>query len=294
MLLADSSGIMYRFCAKEDTIMPETWVYKCNKDQKDHNSFGEWSEFFDNPDQPSEWGGSWCTENNVSKNIMNERLGKGDLIFAYQTDERSIVGTCRVNRVTGERNERIIYLEPLEWFDDPVRIHDLKQQMPALKSFSSFNGKVQGTLYPVSRDESRLLSKLCGVKLDGHLLPPGFDEFADDPTNVPTGATYPEGAVKRINVNAYERHEQARRDCIAHWGTRCVVCKFDFEKRYGGIGMGFTHVHHLKLLSKLGDGYEVDPVKDLRPVCPNCHAMLHHGGKLRSIEELKACLRPLR
>ena len=273
--------------------MSNTWVYKCNKDQKDHNSFGEWSEFFDRTKQPSEWGGSWCTNHNVSKNIMNERMGKGDLVFSYQTDQRSIVGTCRVHRVTGQPNDRAIFLEPLQWFHNPVLIHDLKQQVPALKNFSSFNGKLQGTLYPVTHGEAKLLAKLCGVNLDGHLLPTSSEELADDPTDVASGTKYPEGAVKRITVNAYERREKARQNCIAHWGTRCVVCKFDFEKRYGDIGVGFTHVHHLKLLSKLSKGYEVDPVKDLRPVCPNCHAMLHQGGKLRTIEELKACLRPV-
>ena len=33
--------------------------------------------------------------------------------------------------------------------------------------------------------------------------------------------------------------------------------------------------------------YELDPVADLRPVCPNCHAMLHRGESVLSIEELR-------
>jgi 5-methylcytosine-specific restriction protein A len=35
------------------------------------------------------------------------------------------------------------------------------------------------------------------------------------------------------------------------------------------------HVHHLKLISASKGSYLLDPVRDLRPVCPNCHAMLH-------------------
>ena len=48
-------------------------------------------------------------------------------------------------------------------------------------------------------------------------------------------------------------------------------------KVYGDIGKGFIHVHHLTPLWDIRQGYEVNPVKDLRPVCPNCHAMLHRG-----------------
>jgi 5-methylcytosine-specific restriction protein A len=56
---------------------------------------------------------------------------------------------------------------------------------------------------------------------------------------------------------------------------------------YGDIGKGFIHVHHLKPVSQIGETYEVDPINDLRPVCPNCHAMLHRPEETLTIEELK-------
>ncbi len=58
-------------------------------------------------------------------------------------------------------------------------------------------------------------------------------------------------------------------------------------KFYGQIGEGFIHVHHLKPLSEIGQEYEVDPIEDLRPVCPNCHAMLHRKKPPYTIEQLK-------
>ncbi len=61
---------------------------------------------------------------------------------------------------------------------------------------------------------------------------------------------------------------------------------FNLGEQYGEIGQGFIHVHHLKQLSDVGEGYEVDPVADLRPVCPNCHAMLHRNNPPLSIDEL--------
>ena len=79
----------------------------------------------------------------------------------------------------------------------------------------------------------------------------------------------------------------ARQQCVDHWGTTCSVCNFDFGKKYGQLGKGFVHVHHLTPISKIGDSYEVDPINDLRPVCPNCHAMLHRETPTLTIEVLK-------
>jgi HNH endonuclease len=99
-----------------------------------------------------------------------------------------------------------------------------------------------------------------------------------------------EGAVRTITVNAYERNLQARRKCIAAHGTECIVCGFNFGKVYGPEAEGYCHVHHLRPLSEIGREYEIDPVNDLRPVCPNCHAVLHLGGKCRGIDEVKELL----
>jgi len=99
---------------------------------------------------------------------------------------------------------------------------------------------------------------------------------------------YSEGAVTRVEVNRYERDRRARSACIAHWGTTCAVCATDFEQTYGAIGRGFIHVHHLRELAKVGASYKVDPVNDLRPVCANCHAMLHRRAPALTIRQLKA------
>ena len=96
-----------------------------------------------------------------------------------------------------------------------------------------------------------------------------------------------EGARRTVIVNAYERNPKARSACISHWGCQCAVCNFDFLKTYGEIGSGFIHIHHLVPISEIGTSYQVDPIKDLRPVCPNCHAMLHTSNPPLSMEELR-------
>jgi 5-methylcytosine-specific restriction enzyme A len=100
-----------------------------------------------------------------------------------------------------------------------------------------------------------------------------------------------EGAVCKVSVNAYERNPVARQICIEYYGTSCCVCDFDFGKVFGKLGEGFIHVHHLQQLSEIGKEYNVDPVKDLRPICPNCHAMIHRGSVTLSIQEIKALIK---
>ncbi|WP_019029027.1 HNH endonuclease [Colwellia piezophila] len=102
--------------------------------------------------------------------------------------------------------------------------------------------------------------------------------------------TLTEGSKKTVTVNAYERSPLARKLCIKHHGISCSVCDFDFSEKYGKLGEGFIHVHHLLQLSVIQTEYIVDPIKDLRPVCPNCHAMLHKTKPAISIEELKGII----
>lgn len=110
------------------------------------------------------------------------------------------------------------------------------------------------------------------------------------PDELELGQKYFAGARKQVRVNAYERDPRARKKCLEYYGFDCVVCGFSFEKKYGEIGRNFIHVHHLKPLALTDGEYELNPVEDLRPVCPNCHAMLHRAENVLSIEELQAKL----
>jgi 5-methylcytosine-specific restriction enzyme A len=99
-----------------------------------------------------------------------------------------------------------------------------------------------------------------------------------------------------VTVNRYERDLEARQKSIDHHGARCLVCEFDFAKAYGAIGEGFIHVHHTVPLSQIRASYVVDPINHLKPVCPNCHAMLHKRKHPEpySIDELRSILREVR
>lgn len=107
-----------------------------------------------------------------------------------------------------------------------------------------------------------------------------------------TKELFEEGNSEQVSTNRYERSLEARKRAIEYHGLRCIVCGMDFEETYGKIGRGFIHIHHIVPISSKGKT-KIDYEKDLVPVCPNCHAMLHRGdnGSVLSIKELKSILK---
>ena len=98
---------------------------------------------------------------------------------------------------------------------------------------------------------------------------------------------YREGSVTQITINKYERDRSARKVCLEHYGYQCIVCGIKLDKTYGEIAKGFIHVHHIKPLSEIREEYILNPINDLKPVCPNCHSIIHLKNPPMSIEELK-------
>ncbi len=96
-----------------------------------------------------------------------------------------------------------------------------------------------------------------------------------------------EGTVQEVLANEYERNPAARQRCLDHYGYTCCVCLINLQNIYGDLGRNFIHVHHKVPLANIGEEYQVDPINDLVPVCPNCHAMLHRPKEVLTIEELR-------
>ena len=123
--------------------------------------------------------------------------------------------------------------------------------------FLGYDNK-QGKFPWVLRPElSIALDELLGDKLPDHLFP---EEVYSTP--------FYEGTVKSIRVNQYERNRHARRICIAHHGSKCCICGFDFRAAYGYVGYNKIHVHHLTRIADIGEAYEIDPIADLRRCAP--------------------------
>ena len=165
-----------------------------------------------------------------------------------------------------------------EWLCDDDGYHSLTKKMKVCS-----NNREE--LEQWARDNSTAKLKSCS-----DCVPMSRDSGKSImlPEEIPDYVAFKEGAVRQVLVNAYERNSVARSLCIAHYGTSCAVCGFNFGKMYGAIAEGYVHVHHLRQLSAIGAEYQIDPIKDLRPVCPNCHAVIHLRTPPLSIKEAKA------
>jgi 5-methylcytosine-specific restriction protein A len=164
--------------------------------------------------------------------------------------------------------------------DERLPVELMRSQIPGVSW-----DRLQASGSTVSYKDARLLAQVWQNHIDSLGLP-----SIRLPEEVGPTETFIEGAATRITVNRYERDPAARTECLARWGWDCGVCGFNFEASYGTLGKDFIHVHHIKDLATLGSGYKIDPVTDLRPVCPNCHAMLHRERPAMTVEALRARL----
>jgi hypothetical protein len=205
-----------------------------------------------------------------------------------------------------EATLKALVLKPSQ--SDPETIKALAQGLPETSNEGLWgtDSRAVKTLYIISHCH-RLASPLSISQLRkvsdnmpisekyGYSYVPVFEVEETAPTElnpeeIKQPSHYYEGATKKVAVNAYERNASARKHCVAHFGTCCAVCQFNFGAKYGAIGQDFIHVHHLKPLAKVKETYQVNPIEDLRPVCPNCHSMLHMRTPPYSVEELTAII----
>lgn len=103
-------------------------------------------------------------------------------------------------------------------------------------------------------------------------------------------AGFPEGSRTTVLVNRYERDRRNRAAALAIHGFACAACIADLGKIYGDAAAALIEVHHVTPVSRLGDGYRVDPANDLVPLCSNCHRVAHRRDPPYTVAKLRAML----
>ncbi len=98
-----------------------------------------------------------------------------------------------------------------------------------------------------------------------------------------------EGLEKLEQSHKYERSKINRSICLAFHGYSCKACGVDLQNKYGEIAKDFIEVHHIEPISTTGISL-IDPIKDLVPLCPNCHAIVHKKNPPLSIVQLQKIL----
>ncbi|SFC56633.1 HNH endonuclease [Butyrivibrio sp. YAB3001] len=110
-----------------------------------------------------------------------------------------------------------------------------------------------------------------------------------------------EGLVESKHTKVRARSKALRDAAILYYsqkgGLRCDVCDFCFSEKYGELGDGFIEIHHIKPICQYSEkGKEMfikEAVQYVRPLCSNCHRMIHRNPqKPLTIEELKARILP--
>lgn len=139
----------------------------------------------------------------------------------------------------------------------------------------------------MSDELAEALEDLKWVKRDMKSLVSLSEIDSSDPES------FEEGGVKFRTIKQYERSTKARRECISKNGDSCTVCDLSFKEAFGDDFDGLIVIHHTKPLA-VKEIRKTDPINDMKPLCPNCHAMAHYGlpgDKPRSIEELRKIIR---
>lgn len=187
-----------------------------------------------------------------------------------------LISSTKFEAPLGEYSGSLSLLPPSIKVFSPINVLKMKSIWTSFQSFSQVKQSLPPEQYP------EFVKSLVDVRTPvGTIVNPGED---------PPKEVLIEGGKTRVMVDAYERNWKARQACIGFHGAACVICGFDFSRVYGDIAKDFIHVHHVKAISEQDGPYEVDPQKDLVPVCPNCHAVLHMRTPCYEVDEVRSLL----
>lgn len=99
-----------------------------------------------------------------------------------------------------------------------------------------------------------------------------------------------EGSAGDKISTSFERSRFNRALCLAFHGYDCKACGLNMRDIYRGLKSDFVHVHHLNPIAESGVT-KPDPVRDMVPLCPNCHAVAHMKNPPYTVQEIKQMIK---
>ena len=103
---------------------------------------------------------------------------------------------------------------------------------------------------------------------------------------VPYEELIAEGEIRTSVAKSYERSRKLRRAAIDHFTKNgriaCDCCGFEFRSFYGDtFGASCIEIHHMKPIFQYASKSVAQTIdaalKNLLPVCPNCHRVIHRN-----------------
>lgn len=243
----------------------------------------EWEEFADDYEAIS--SGKPLT---FSWRVLSGKICPGDRLFIMRlgVPPKGIVASGRAAsssyREGGDRQLLVDFEFDTLLDPDSDRILTLDELLEQVDP--DYSWTPQGSGVPISDEIAERLEKEWNDLIDSEPVYLIHSEELEE------GDILTEGGSVQILVNAHERNLKARQACVEHYGPICCVCEFNFGKTYGSDHEGLIHVHHLTPLSEIDEEYSVNPIEDLRPVCPNCHSAIHARTPPYTIEEVTSLL----
>uniref|UniRef100_UPI004056DEC4 HNH endonuclease n=1 Tax=Candidatus Electronema sp. TaxID=2698783 RepID=UPI004056DEC4 len=307
------------FCELHDIILelvksdfsesPHYWWFGINNamrgDKSGHIFYSDMEYFLSGKSQEFfwPWGGS-----SYSKKFYS-RIKEGDKVILWMGHGRfkgwGIIGFASVSAVRGVGSSAEYCLDDLHRLEHPFTPYpkDKPQETEQTLFLREVFGDDFKALNDVFRQVNHLEKRATPVTID-EVSPAQHEKILEKIKNkVPLDTVegllpeeflereiYTEGSGEKISISVYERNRQARKKCLNHYGATCQICGFDSEQQYGLAGK-VIHVHHRRPLSEMTEGScAVDPVRDLLPVCPNCHTAIHSKNPAYTVEELRTLL----
>jgi hypothetical protein len=136
------------------------WLYKVKKGSAKPGAGGDWETDVFSSAEPVEWGGHHSTRSAEVAKTLNDGVSVGDVVVAYQTDAKTVVGYLRLVRIEGSRDARRLFLQPIHRIDPPFPIHEHKAGTSLAES-TAVSGSVM--LRELSEQEMQDLVRLSGA-----------------------------------------------------------------------------------------------------------------------------------
>lgn len=141
-----------------DTVV-RYWLYKVKKNGAP-GAGGDWETDVFSSAEPVEWGGHHSTRSAEVAKTLNDVVSVGDVVVAYQTDAKVVVGYLRLVRIDGPRDARRLFLQPIHRIEPPFPIHEHKAGTSLAES-PAVSGSVM--LRELSEQEMQDLVRLSGA-----------------------------------------------------------------------------------------------------------------------------------
>ncbi|WP_156895167.1 hypothetical protein [Rhodococcus sp. 2G] len=137
------------------------WLYKCNAGEGGPSGYaGDWLRGVFSRGGPVDWGGDYSTQSQEVSKYLAKEVAAGDVVVAYQTDTKSVVGFCTIARLTGDPGDRTLFLQPIHWLTPAFLVHEHKAGTP-LEHSIAVNGPAAFRKLPTA--EMKALVTLSGA-----------------------------------------------------------------------------------------------------------------------------------